>query len=113
LPTEKQFVFAFDGDRLVGALLLHFAKEGGSFAVVEPMHVATGYRSSGLGRRLWNMAADFARSQRATSIHVWAIDGNVGAIRFYNEKIGCKAVGKGEWRFEDHIEPAIEFQYDL
>lgn len=113
LPAEKQFAFAFDGDRLVGVLILHFAKEGGSFAVVEPMHIASGYRSSGLGRRLWNVGVEFARSQHATSIHVWAMDGNVGAIRFYREKIGCKAVGKGEWRIGDHVEPATEFQYDL
>ncbi len=66
---------AFDGERLVGIGGLNIGPIGGDTSVMqlEPLHVSSGYRGRGIGRRLVELVADRARSLGGRALYISSI----------------------------------------
>lgn len=73
------------------------------------------YRRSGLGRRLWHRARDFAKQVGARAIMIETQNTNVGACRFY-ARMGCQLIGLNELYYANHspeAEVALFWAYPL
>lgn len=73
---------AWDGDELVGELLLTDLPDGGALEV-KSLAVEPGRQGSGIGRQLLDRATDEARAERRTSLIVAAACADLGVLRFY------------------------------
>ena len=68
-----------------GVQLLVSTAEGAYSAQIEDVVVAPGFRRRGLGRRLLDGAAAWARNRGATRLQLNCDDKNFAAMRFYEE----------------------------
>jgi len=80
---------AFDGDKLVGAAILEskFIGRTGDQLQLKFLHVSNTYRKQGLGRILFQKAADKARELGATRLYVSATPSE-NTVNFYL-RLGC------------------------
>lgn len=53
---------------------------------IKNLHVRPDLRRTGSGGRLFDMAVDHARRQRAAALTLWVVEGNGNARRFYEKK---------------------------
>lgn len=84
------FFGAFDGETLVGISILDHTPvaTGVNRLNLDGLWVSHGYRAKGIGRRLFSLAAQEARSRGARSMYVSATPSK-NTIRFYLE-MGCQ-----------------------
>jgi ribosomal protein S18 acetylase RimI-like enzyme len=63
------------------------------------MNVDPEYRGRGVGSCLWGYTVEHAQTMgtRIKGLHVWAMDGNQQAIRFYRSRPDVVEVGTGNW----------------
>ena len=62
---------------------------GDRMAELETLSVAEGERGQGVGRALMDAAYDVMRELGATEVMLYVLDGNDGAVRFY-ERLGMR-----------------------
>ena len=89
------FLMALDGDRPVGGAVVAYRSpkvtmlEGRTdLAVVWDLRVHPDYRGQGIGTRLWQRAAEWARARDCTQLKVETQNINLRACRFYAAR-GC------------------------
>lgn len=82
---------------LVGFVTLWLNHKEGYDAYVQNLHVRPGLRGGGIGARLLRDAAARAAGQGCQNLSLEVLDGNPGAIRFY-ERLGavCKLIEQEE-----------------
>ena len=81
---------AKDGERVVGFVFFGEDKEDSSVGEIFALYVLREYYGTGLGRRLMDEA--LAQLADYPVVRLWAVKGNVRAIRFY-EKCGFRPDG--------------------
>lgn len=84
-------------ETLVGFVTLWLNYKEGYHAYVENLHVRPGLRGGGIGARLLRDAAVCAVGRGCRNLSLEVLDGNPGAIRFY-ERLGavCKLTAQEE-----------------
>ena len=85
------FYGAFDGNNLVGMSVLDHnpVRSGEKRLNLEGLWVSHGYRGSGVGRKLFQLAADEARERKAKAMYVSATPSK-NTVHFY-QRLGCKS----------------------
>ena len=81
---------AKDGERVVGFVFFGEDKEDRSVGEIFALYVLKEYYGTGLGRRLMDTALEQLKD--CPVVRLWAVKGNVRAIRFY-EKCGFRPDG--------------------
>ncbi len=87
-------LIACAGDAPAGFIAATRGGEPGYDAVIDSLHVAAGWRNSGLGRRLMGCAAARLLDEGATSVCLRVYDANRDANRFYR-RLGGRPDGTG------------------
>lgn len=84
----------FDGDRLVGAVVLEskFIGARGDRLQLAFIHVSNAYRKRGLGTRLFTLARTTARERGARQLYISATPSE-NTIKFYRRQ-GCVVTGE-------------------
>jgi GNAT superfamily N-acetyltransferase len=76
--------------------------------LLDALHIRADFKGRGLGRALLQRAAHTAQSHRGSApIHLWVLDGNWRASRFY-EALGARHAGM---RFDDHLPHAPSYDH--
>ena len=88
-PAENQFVLlAIEGDDLLGFVCAYGDADPTWGTLVDNLHVRLDQQGHGLGRRLLAASAAWSREHYPNSaLHLWVLDGNAKARRFY-ESLG-------------------------
>ena len=91
-PADNQFVLlATEGDDLLGFVCAYGNSDARWGTLVDNLHVLPGRQGQGLGRRLLGASAIWSRQHYPNALfHLWVLDGNAKARRFY-ELLGAKA----------------------
>ena len=86
------FLGAFASNELVGVCVLEsrFLHRSSDQLQLKFLHVSRRHRGSGLGRELFQKAADKARSSGASSLYISATPSE-NAVRFY-QSLGCSLI---------------------
>jgi predicted N-acetyltransferase YhbS len=103
----------FDGPQPIGAVVLEsrFIGRGGNQLQLKFLHVSSGYRGQGLGKRLFRLAATEARKRGARSLYISATPSE-HTIDFYL-RLGCTIVSEPDPELFE-LEPRdIHLAYDL
>lgn len=92
-PVHTMTVVAEDGDRLAGFVHVVFDEDERWGSLVDNLHVTHDRRRSGIGTALLTRAAAGV-AERAThrSVHLWVLEQNTAAQRFYRA-VGGTPVG--------------------
>lgn len=100
-----EFFMAYDGDRPVGAAAVASRTKGVNMlagredlAVLWDLRVAEEYKGQGIGKELFRMAADWARSQGLVQMKIECQNDNVPAVRFYHSR-GAVLCGIDEYAY--------------
>ncbi len=84
-PNRFHVVLAESPERLVGFACVLLDEDPKWGACLDNLHVLSGWRNRGLGRRLWGKAAQWVRSKEpAWPIHLWVFEANGPARRLYD-----------------------------
>lgn len=77
----------FDGDRLVGVVILDnkFIGKSRDLLQLKFMHVSSAYRKQGLGDKLFNLAKDVARAKGAKGLYISATPSE-NTVNFYMQR---------------------------
>ncbi|MFW6198723.1 MAG: ribosomal protein S18-alanine N-acetyltransferase [Acidobacteriota bacterium] len=102
-------VGAFDDDAPVGYVI---ACAGARSVLVANLAVAEGRRRRGLGRRLLDVAVDWARSRGHHRVTLEVRRSNAAAIRLYGDA-GFEAVAVRRGYYDDPPEDALTMALDL
>ena len=91
--SNWMFFMAFDGENPVGAATVATRTEGvnmlagrDDLAVLWDIRVEEAYKGQGVGRTLFQMAADWARGQGLAQMKIECQNDNVPAVRFYHRQ---------------------------
>ncbi len=91
--THWAFFMAFDGDNPVGAATVvsrtpevNMLEGRDDLAVLWDIRVDDAYKRQGIGQRLFDMAADWARSEGFRQLKIECQNINVNAVRFYHKQ---------------------------
>ena len=87
------FFMAFDGDRPVGAATIasrdkqvNMLSDRDDLAVLWDIRVEEAYKRQGVGQGLFDMAADWSRSQGLVQMKIECQNNNVPAVKFYHKQ---------------------------
>ena len=87
------FFMAFDGDRPVGAATIasrdkqvNMLSDRDDLAVLWDIRVDEAYKRKGVGQGLFDMAADWSRSQGLVQMKIECQNNNVPAVKFYHKQ---------------------------
>ena len=87
------FFMAFDGEKPVGAAAVasrtkevHMLAGREELAVLWDIRVEEAYKGQGVGQRLFDMAADWARGEGLVQMKIECQNDNVPAVRFYHRQ---------------------------
>ena len=110
------FFMAFDGDVPVAAASVAGRTQGmemlagrWDLAVLWDIRVADSHKHQGIGKTLFTMAADWARSEGYKQLKIECQNNNVPAIRFYHKQ-GAVLGGIDEYAYYTHPEYKHEVQ---
>lgn len=91
--SNWMFFMAFDGEKPVGAAAVASRTKGvnmldgrDDLAVLWDIRVEAGYKGQGIGKALFQMAADWAREQGLIQMKIECQNDNVPAVRFYHRQ---------------------------
>jgi GNAT superfamily N-acetyltransferase len=111
--SNWRFFSALDGDQPIGGAVvalntpnLWFLRRRSDLAALWNIRIDPQYRGRGVGRVLFNTAADFARSKGCSQLKIETSDVNVVACRFY-AAMGAKLGGIDRFaypNFPDEVE---------
>lgn len=94
--TNWTMFAAYDGDTRVGGAIMAWDTRGVSFlgrrldtAALWDLRIAPNYRGQGIGKQLFAMGAEWARSKGCILMKIETQDINVRACRFYRAR-GCR-----------------------
>jgi ribosomal protein S18 acetylase RimI-like enzyme len=97
-PNNELLVAVDDDDRAIAVLQVTFTpfitRQGGWRASIEGVRVERRFRSSGVGRRLVEVAVDRARGRGCHLVQLTSDKRRPEAIRFY-ERLGFRATHEG------------------
>lgn len=86
---DLRYFVAVDGQKVVStcnvAIVPNLTRNGASWAVVENVVTDEAYRRRGIGKRLMEMAIEFARSRGCYKVCLLSNSTRAGAHRFYEE----------------------------
>ncbi len=90
-PDEHQYVvLATEGDDLLGFVCAYGNADARWGTLVDNLHVRPDRQGQGLGRRLLAASALWSRQRYPDALlHLWVLDGNAKARRFY-ERLGAE-----------------------
>lgn len=93
-PPRNQFVLlAVAGAELAGFVCAYGDHEPGWGSLIDNLHVAKAAQRTGIGASLMRRAgAWLARSDPELGVHLWVLEGNAPARRFY-ERLGARNAG--------------------
>lgn len=104
-PSENQHIItAKDNDQLVGFTCLFGGQDPKYGTYLDNLHVHQSYQGKGVGRRLMQLAGQWAEQQYPNQgMHLLVFTANEAAIRFY-EKIGGTKVAVQRYDLGDGTE---------
>jgi ribosomal protein S18 acetylase RimI-like enzyme len=110
-PADNQIVVVSQASDTLLGFACAFAGEDPQWgSLLDNIHVAQAARRKGLGSMLLaEIAKRCAASNPDAGLHLWVLQSNVSAQRFY-ESLGAACVGEGVWAAPDGNEIA-EFRY--
>lgn len=87
-----QFVATAESDgKLVGFVCLYFDHSGDYGTLMDNLHVSSEMQGQGVGRQLMRLAAEKMELRRpGSSMYLWVLQQNLGAMRFYESLGGQK-----------------------
>jgi len=101
------FLMAFDGDKAVGGATVAFRSPKVNMlqgrrdlAVLWDIRVHPGHKRQGLGSRLFDWAAEWARKRDCKQLKIETQNNNVPACRFYAAK-GCRLGAIDRYGYDD------------
>jgi GNAT superfamily N-acetyltransferase len=99
-PTDDPPYVAVAEDQRGPVGFVCIVPESPSTVLVDNLHVRPGRTGAGIGRTLLYHAFDWALShQPGSSVALWVLAGNAGAIRFY-ERLGGRPAGRVTEHFD-------------
>jgi GNAT superfamily N-acetyltransferase len=102
--TVEHHLVAYLWGEVVG--LADVTRLSDGWRLVEPMHVLPRLWECGIGTKLWDTCAAWARRASAPGLRVWSLDRNERANGFYRGR-GCQPVGVGTLTLIAHPELGI------
>jgi GNAT superfamily N-acetyltransferase len=94
---DLRYFVAVDGQKLVStcniAIVPNLTRNGASWAVVENVVTDEAYRRQGIGKRLIEMAIEFAKSRGCYKVCLLSNSTRAGAHKFY-EELGFSGTAK-------------------
>ena len=103
--SNWMFFMAYDGEKPVGAAAVASRTKGVNMlagredlAVLWDLRVAEEYKGQGIGKQLFRMATDWARSEGLVQMKIECQNDNVPAVRFYHGR-GAVLCGIDEYAY--------------
>lgn len=94
---DLRYFVAVDGQKLVStcniAIVPNLTRKGASWAIIENVVTDEAYRRQGIGKRLMEMAVEFAKSRGCYKVCLLSNSTRAGAHRFY-EELGFSGTAK-------------------
>ena len=111
------FFMAFDGDMPVGAATVASRTKGvnmlsgrDDLAVLWDIRVSDSHKGQGIGQKLFDMAAEWARTQGLTQMKIECQNNNVPAVKFYHKQ-GAVLAAVDEYAYYNEPEYRHEVQF--
>jgi len=101
-PKPNQYVVvAEDAGRLAGFACAFGAEDPDWGTLLDNLHVAPDRKGRGIGTRLMHDVAGWCVAHHpGLPLHLWVIEGNVGALQFYRA-LGGEMAGRARWTSPD------------
>jgi GNAT superfamily N-acetyltransferase len=98
-PDRRVVFLAMSDDRLIGFACVLADADPEHGPLLDNLHVKPGWRGQGIGARLLDKAREWSRAiAPGQPMHLWVLEGNAPARRFYRNQGGVESERRSEER---------------